>query len=413
MGQGLLSRVAAAVGTPTFVYDLAAIRRQYGALDAALGPVAHRIYYSVKANSNLAVLSFLRSLGAGADIVSAGELERVLRAGFQAAEVVFSGVGKTPQEIESAIRAGVSLINLESAAELDIVAATAERVAKGAPVSIGIRVNPDVTTRTHPYTQTGGKGMKFGIPMDEVLAVARRAAERKAVTLRSVGMHIGSQIAESGPYREGAHKLARIVDQFRIEGIDSLHSVDVGGGLGISYTGDPGLNPEAFAKAVSFLPQQTNLTLLTEPGRFLVGNAGSLLTRVLYRKRSGGRDIVVVDAGMNDLLRPSLYGAHHDIRVLEPRGGDGGDIPVDVVGPLCESGDFLGMDRRLPGAGPGALLEVRGAGAYAFSMSSQYNSRPRAAEVVVEGERYGIARKRETVEDLLRGESSSVSWSET
>ena len=325
--------------------------------------------------------------------------------------MVFSGVGKTPREIESAIRGGVGLVNLESAAELDIVADIAESIGQGVAVPIGLRINPDVTTRTHPYTQTGGKGMKFGIPMDEVLDVARRAADRKSVSLRSVGMHIGSQIAEPGPYREGARKLSTIVEELRAMGIDSLRSVDVGGGLAISYTGDQGLSPDAFASAVSFLPVETDLTLLTEPGRFLVGNAGSLLTRVLYRKRSGGRDIVVVDAGMNDLLRPSLYGAHHDIRVLEPK-GSGNDLSADVVGPLCESGDFLGMDRRLPGAGPGALLEVRGAGAYAFSMSSQYNSRPRAAEVVVEGERYGIARTRETLEDLIRGETPAVAWSE-
>ena len=409
MGPGILNRIAAAFGTPTFVYDLVAIRRQYQRLDTALGAIPHRICYSVKANSNLAVLGFLRTLGASADIVSGGELARVLRAGFAPGDVVFSGVGKTVEEIESAIKAGVGLINLESGAELDIVADTAARL--GRVATVGMRVNPDVTTKTHPYTQTGGKGMKFGIPLDEVTTVACRAADLKSVTLRSVGMHVGSQITDPAPYREGARKLESVVGQLRAAGISSLQSVDVGGGLGISYTGEPGPRPEDFAAAVQGLAQTTGLRLLTEPGRFLVGNAGTLLARVLYRKRSGGRDIVVVDAGMNDLIRPSLYGAHHDISVLEHGAGADHDVPVDVVGPLCESGDFLGLDRRLPGAGVGALLEIRGAGAYSFSMSSQYNSRPRAAEVVMDGDRYALARARETVEDLFRGEDPSPSWS--
>ncbi len=408
MGQGVLSRIAAVVGTPTFVYDLAAVRRQYAALDGALAQVPHRICYSVKANSNLALLRFIRDLGAAADIVSGGELARVLRAGFPPGDVVFSGVGKSVGEIEAAIHAGVGLINLESGAELFIVASAAKKLNRVVPV--GLRINPDVTTDTHPYTQTGGKGMKFGIPLDEVVSVACRVGDYESVVLRSVGMHIGSQITDPAPYREGARKLEAVVEDLRKAGIGTLQSVDVGGGLGISYTGEPGPAPEAFAEAVASLSRRTGLTLFTEPGRFLVGNAGSLLTRVLYRKRSGGREIVVVDAGMNDLLRPSLYGAHHEIRVLEPVGAVSGDTPVDVVGPLCESGDFLGLDRRLPGAGPGSLLEVCSAGAYGFSMSSQYNSRPRAAEVLVEGERYAVSRARETVDDLFRGESEAPDW---
>ncbi len=407
MGSGVLGRIAASVGTPTFVYDIAAVRRQYSALDASLAAVPHRICYAVKANSNLGLLRVMASLGAGADIVSGGELARVLRAGFDPGTVVFSGVGKTPQEIDAAITAGVGLINLESAAELDIVAAAGARLNR--TVAVGLRLNPDVTTNTHPYTQTGGKGMKFGIPIDEATAVACRAADLKSIALRGVGMHIGSQIKEQTPYREGARKLESVVADLRRAGITTLQSVDVGGGLGISYTDEPGPTPDMFAQAVIPLAKATGLTLFTEPGRFLVGNAGSLLTRVLYRKRSGGREIVVVDAGMNDLLRPSLYNAHHDIRVLESAGNTGSD-PVDVVGPLCESGDFLGMERTLPGAAPGSLLEVRGAGAYAFSMSSQYNSRGRAAEVLLDGERYAIARSRETVDDLMRGESRDPAW---
>ena len=410
MGQSVLSRIAREIGTPTYVYDVRAVRAQYGALDAALAGVPHRICYSVKANGNLGLLRVIRDLGAGADIVSGGELARALRAGFAPADVVFSGVGKTRPEIDAALEASVGLINVESGGELEVVGQAAQALGRVAP--IGIRVNPDVTTNTHPYTQTGEKGMKFGVPMDEVVAVARRAAGQKSVELRSLGMHIGSQIADPSPYHEGARKLADLVTALRKTGIQTLQSVDVGGGLGISYGAEPGLTAGDFAAAVSFLPRATGLTLLTEPGRFLVGNAGSLLTRVLYRKHTGGREILVVDAGMNDLLRPSLYGAHHEMCVLETGSPvEAAQAPVDVVGPLCESGDFLGLERSLPNAGPGALLEIRDAGAYGFAMSSQYNARPRAAEVLVDGQRYAVARTRETVEDLMRGESPDLPWS--
>lgn len=410
VGESVLRRVAARVGTPVYVYDLAAIRDRYRALDGALAGVPHRICFAVKANGNLSVLAALRALGAGADIVSGGELARVLRAGFQPRDVVFSGVGKTPSEIGRAMELGVGLINIESAGELDAVL---ELARPANPVRLGIRVNPDVTAETHPYTRTGARGMKFGVPLDEVVDLARRAHGSGRAVIRSIGMHIGSQIADVAPYQEGAGKLRHLIDQLRAAGITSLDTVDVGGGLGISYNGEPAMEPAAFAAAVQFLAADTGLTLVTEPGRFLVGNAGWLLTRVLYRKRSGGREIVVVDAGMNDLLRPSLYGAVHEISVLEPRAVPAGTTdadPVDVVGPLCESGDFLGLERRLPGAGPGALLALAGAGAYAFSMSSQYNSRPRAPEVVVDGERFAVARTREVVEDLMHGETAEPEW---
>lgn len=304
------------------------------------------------------------------------------------------------------------MINVESAGELEAIVVATERLGK--VTSIGIRVNPDVTAQTHPYTQTGQKGMKFGVPIDEVVALACRAADRRSVVVRSVGMHIGSQIADPSPYRQGAEKLEALVRDLREAGVGTLESVDVGGGLGISYDGEPGLAAEEFARAVIPLAQRTGLPLVTEPGRFLVGNAGSLLTRVLYRKQSGGRTIVVVDAGMNDLLRPSLYGAHHEIEVLEAAGavepGGHQGARVDVVGPLCESGDFLGLDRDLPGVYPGSLLAVRDVGAYGFSMSSNYNSRPRGAEVLLDGERFAVARPRETVDDLLRGEDLEPAW---
>ena len=446
MGQGLLSlppallaRIAASAGTPVYVYDAEHVRRQFDRLQAALGTLPHRIHYSVKANGNLAVLSLVRHLGAGADIVSGGELARVLKAGFTPAEIVFSGVGKSEAELAAALDAGVGLINLESAGEFALV----RRLARGrrGPVPVGIRVNPDVPAETpHPYTQTGRRGMKFGVPLDQVVPLAREIAAERDVVLRSVGMHIGSQIAAPEPYAAGAARLAEVVGQLRDLGIATLTSVDVGGGLAIPYDCTPGLDPAAFASAIAPLGRETGLPLLIEPGRFLVGNAGCLLTRVLYRKRSGGRDFVITDAGMNDLLRPSLYQAWHEIVVLEPgaEAGSGGReregggeaargsdrtssarispprpaSAVDVVGPNCESGDFLGLDRELPGADPGALLAVLSAGAYGFGMSLQYNSRPRAAEVLVHGERFAVVRRREAVEDLMRGETTTPDWTE-
>ncbi|HET7040019.1 MAG TPA: diaminopimelate decarboxylase [Gemmatimonadales bacterium] len=410
MCDGQLADIAAAVGTPAYVYDAGAVRERYRHLTTALaraGVRAH-IHYSVKANSNLAVLSLLRSLGAGADIVSAGELARVRAAGFPPGAVVFSGVGKTAAELEEALRGGVGLVNIESAAEGQMLGCLAARL--GVRARVGIRVNPDVTTATHPYTQTGEKGMKFGVPLDEALAVARQVHGTPSLELRSVGMHIGSQIASAGPYAAGAGKLAELVADVRAAGVDTLESVDVGGGLGIAYTAaEEALDPSAFALAVAPLQRATGLTLLVEPGRYLVGNAGILLTRVLYRKVSGRRTIAVVDAGMGDLLRPSLYGAEHPIRVVQ---GDPDAPPetVDVVGPICETGDFLALDRPLPRVEPGTLLAVDGAGAYGFVMSSQYNSRPRPAEVLVDGDRWGVVRDRESPADLMRGERVEPAW---
>jgi len=425
----MLGRVAAAAGTPVYVYDADHVRRQFQLLQAALGTIPHRIHYSVKANSNLAVLALVRHLGAGADIVSGGELARALKAGFPPVDIVFSGVGKSEAELEAALDAGVGLINLESAGELAVVRRLGQ--GRGTPVAVGIRVNPDVAADTpHPYTQTGRSGMKFGVPLDQVIPLARAIAAEGDVMLRSVGMHIGSQIAAPEPYAAGAARLADLVAQLREAGIVTLTSVDVGGGLAISYGCGPGIAPSAFVAAVAPLARATGLPVLIEPGRFLVGNAGCLLTRVLYRKRSGGREFVITDAGMNDLLRPSLYQARHEIVVVAGAGGGaegagGAELSsgpsaapsappalVDVVGPNCESGDFLGLDRQLPGAVPGALLAVLSAGAYGFGMSSQYNARPRAAEVLVDGDRFAVVRRREVVEDLMRGETTTPDWTE-
>ncbi len=414
MGAGLLmddtrlAAIAAAVGTPTYVYDADAIRGRYGELTAAFaGRLPAHIHYSVKANSNLAILRLLRSLGAGADIVSGGELTRARAAGFPPHAIVFSGVGKTTGELEQALAAGVGLINVESGAEADLIACLSERA--GIRARLGIRVNPDVTAETHRYTLTGVRGMKFGVPLDDALPLARRLHDIPHVELASLGMHIGSQITSAEPYRLGAAKLTTLVEAVRAAGVTSLTSVDVGGGLGIAYDdGAAALTPEDFVAAVRPLYDATRLPLLLEPGRFLVGGAGVLLTRVLYRKHAGGRDVVIADAGMNDLLRPSLYQAVHPIRVLGAPAGDA--ALVDVVGPICETGDFLGVDRQLRGAETGALLAVGGAGAYGFSMSSQYNSRPRAAEVLVDGSRWGVIREREQPADLIRGEHVEPRW---
>lgn len=409
MGAGLLSRIAGAVGTPAYVYDAAVIRECYTRFAAALAPVPHRIHYSVKANGTLAVLRVLRDLGAGADIVSAGELARALRAGFAPERIVFSGVGKRPDELDAAVEAGIALVNVESGAEVAHLAQAAARARRS--VAVGVRVNPDVTADTHPYTRTAGRGIKFGVPVDQARAVAQTIHDAELLTLRSLGVHIGSQVADGAPYAAAAATLEQLAGVLRADGIGTLESIDLGGGLAVPYGGESrGLAPGEFARAVLPAVQRLKLTLLVEPGRALVAQAGTLLTRVLYRKHSGGREIVVTDAGMSELLRPSLYGAEHAIEVVDVASGDGTPEVVDVVGPLCESGDFLGLGRTLAGARPGALLAIRTAGAYGFCMSSNYNARPRPPEVLVDGDRWAVIRRREAVEDLMRSEETEPAW---
>lgn len=413
MGARLLSRIAGAVGTPAYVYDAAVIRTRYAAFVRALAPVPHRIHYSVKANGSLGVLRVLRELGAGADIVSAGELVRARRAGFPPERIIFSGAGKRPDELTAAVEQGIALVNVESAAEAEWLADAAGRA--GRPVAAGVRVNPDVTADTHPYTRTAGRGIKFGVPVDEATAVALAIHRSRHLTLRSVGVHIGSQVADAAPYAAAAGVLELLLEQLRSAGVDTLESVDLGGGLAVPYgDGTAGLEPEAFAAAVLPAVRRMGLTLLVEPGRALVAEAGTLLARVLYRKHSGGREIAVTDAGMSELLRPSLYGAEHPIEVVEPAGASA-EAPevVDVVGPLCESGDFLGLARPLAGAGPGALLAIRTTGAYGFCMSSNYNARPRPPEVLLDDGRWAVIRVREGVEDLMRGEGAEPAWQES
>ena len=416
MGEGVLTtdgvrlaRIADAVGTPAYVYSAESIRSQYRALDRALAPVPHRLCYSVKANGNLAILGLLRSLGAGVDIVSSGELARALKAGFAGADVVFSGVGKTPDEMRAALDAGVGMLNVESEEELDVLAGVARVAGKTAPVAI--RVNPEVMVDVHPYTATGVKGKKFGVPYDEALALAQKAAKLQGVSLIGIAMHIGSGITAAEPFVEAVVKVLELVADVR-QSVTTLRRLDLGGGLGIRYkAGDAPLDVQAYADALLPPIAASRLELVLEPVRFIVGNAGTLLTRVLYRKKSGGRMIAVIDAGMTDLIRPSHYQAWHEIEVDRP--ADRRSLTAyDVVGPICESGDFLALDRELPELQQGDLLAVRGAGAYGFVMTSTYNARPRPPEVLVDGGKFAVIRERETVEDLMRGESLDPDWME-
>ena len=406
----LLTAIAERVGTPAYVYNANAIRAQYHALEDALAQVPHRIHYSVKANGNLGVLRLLRQLGAGADIVSVGELHRARAAGFAPEAIVFSGVGKTDAELSEAVRVGVGFVHVESAGERDALLVAARRVGK--QVGVGIRVNPDVAADTHPHIKTGERTAKFGVPFDEVVGLARRLVDEPAARLRSLAMHIGSQITDPEPYRRGTVKLLELVAAVRASGVQTMECLDVGGGLGVRYHREQLLSLKAFAAAVAPPVRAAGLTLLLEPGRFLVANAGVLLTRVLYRKHSGGREYVIVDAGMSDFIRPSHYNAHHEIVPLKD--GSRPDRVVNVVGPICESGDFLALDRKLPLVEPGEYLAVLGTGAYGFVMSSTYNARPRPPEVIVEGDRWYVARARESLDDLLRGEvAEPAEWQHT
>ena len=412
----LLRAIATRIGTPAYVYSANLIRAQYYGLSDALASVPHRICYSVKANGNLAVLGVLQKLGAGADIVSLGELRRALAAGFPADTMVFSGVGKTPAELEEAIKVGVGFLNIESVAELDALLAAAQKVGKVA--GVGIRVNPDVAADTpHPYTKTGDKTAKFGVPFDEVVAVAGRIAAAPKLKLRALAMHLGSQIVDVEPYRRGTVKLLELVTAIRASGKGSIEALDVGGGLGVRYHQEKTPSLKEWVEAVGYPVKAARLTLLCEPGRYLIANAGVLLTKVLYRKHAGGKEYVIVDAGMTDFVRPSHYNAHHEIVPLadgrtvgrsDSRTDDTTET-VSIVGPICESGDFLALDRKLPHVTAGEYLAVLGAGAYGFVMSSTYNARPRPPEVMVDGDRYFVARARETLDDLTKGETLTPS----
>ncbi|HEY7724731.1 MAG TPA: diaminopimelate decarboxylase [Anaeromyxobacteraceae bacterium] len=396
-----LADLARAWGTPLYVYSTATLTRHWRVLERSLRGLPHLTCFAVKANGNLAVLSLLARLGAGFDIVSGGELYRVRRAGGDPGKVVFSGVGKRDDEIAFALEAGVRVLDVESAEELARVSVIARRLRRRAPVAL--RVNPDVDARTHPYISTGLREAKFGVPVAEALRLYALAARDPALRVTGVAMHIGSQIAAVRPFLDAIARVKGLVRELGRAGIRLRH-IDVGGGLGIPYGAEsPPPHPDAYGAAVKRALRGFEGEVLLEPGRVLAGNAGVLVTRVLYRKRNGRRRFVVVDAAMNDLVRPAFYGAHHAIEPVGPQAPR--TEVVDVVGPVCESGDFLARRRRLPETAAGDLLCVRTAGAYGFAMSSQYNARPRAAEVLVDRSRGMLARRREAYPDLVAGET--------
>ena len=395
-----LSRIAAETGTPCYVYSTAALREGFLAYERALEGVPHRVCFAVKANSNLSVLRLLSGLGAGFDIVSGGELFRVLKAGGDPCKVVFAGVGKTRDEIEFALESGIFGFNCESEAELGLISSLAVRLNKTA--SVAVRVNPDVDALTHPYISTGLREHKFGTDISEVEQVYERARELPNLSLEGVSCHIGSQLLDAAPLLESARKMVGLVLRLRTAGFDIRH-LDLGGSLGVAYQpGETQPDLAGYLTAVRLLVEGKNLTLWFEPGRWIAAQAGVLLTRVLYRKRNGAKEFMVVDAAMNDLIRPALYQAWHEIIPL--RKNHYGTVVADVVGPICESGDFLARDREVVNALPGDSLAVLNAGAYGFSQASNYNARPRACEVLVDGTSWRVVRRRETLEDLIRGE---------
>ncbi|WP_164009578.1 diaminopimelate decarboxylase [Pyxidicoccus trucidator] len=394
-----LTAIADAAGTPTYVYSSATLTRHFRVVSEAFGATPHLICYSVKANSNLSILRLFSGLGGGFDIVSGGELARVKQAGGDVSKTVFAGVGKTQEEMEAALAAGILLFNVESAEELDALDAVGRRLGKRAPFAL--RVNPDVDARTHRYISTGLKTSKFGVPFEEAVALYTRAKKLKGVRAAGLDCHIGSQLTQASPMRAALTKVAGLYSELKAKG-HPLEYLDVGGGLGITYTDETPPSPEEYARTVLAATKGTGAHLLLEPGRALVGNAGVLLTRVLYRKKTPAKHFVVVDAGMNDLLRPALYEAHHGLQPLVKRRGKA--VEVDVVGPVCESTDVLAKARPLVLPQAGELYAFMSAGAYGMSMASNYNSRPRPAEVMVDGDAWRVVRERERIEDLWRGE---------
>ena len=393
-----LERIAREVGTPCYVYSQDAIRESYQAFRQALAPIDPLVCYAVKANSNLAVLNLLRELGSGFDIVSIGELKRVRRIGADPSRIVFSGVGKTREELEAALRSGILSLQVESLAELEALAHISREAGKTAGISF--RFNPDVEARTHPYIATGQQRHKFGIDPADTGRISRILSRNPQLRAIGVGCHIGSQILDPRPFRDAFARVKAYGDDLRSRGLPIEH-LDLGGGFGIPYR--PGEKPHDLRSYAEFLKRErSDYKLLFEPGRLIVGQAGILLTRVLYRKQAAGKDFIIVDGAMNDLMRPSLYQAHHEVAPVREA------APIkeaDLVGPICESGDFFARDRMLPDFASGDLAAVLNSGAYGFVLASNYNSRPRPAEVMVSGREFRIVREREGLNDLFRGES--------
>jgi diaminopimelate decarboxylase len=401
-----LADLAERFGTPLYVYSASTIRERMRAFERAFRKIPHTVCYSVKANSNLSILRLLARMGCGFDVVSGGELERVLRVSRSAAKkVVFSGVGKTPDEMRAALKAGVLLFNVESESELWALAECAAQAKKKA--QIALRVNPDVPAKTHPYISTGLHQHKFGIPIEEARSLYARASEIKSLEIAGISVHIGSQITDVKPFAATMARVAELTRALRADG-HVIQYVDAGGGLGIVYENHdlPDFAQQVASYADALLRPLTNLKvhLLLEPGRSIVGPAGALITRLLYKKTNGKKKFLVVDAAMNDLLRPSLYGAYHEIVPVQ-LGGDKTCETVDVVGPICETGDFFARDREMPVTQEGDLLALLDTGAYGMVLASNYNTRPRPAEVLVDGKSVKAIRRRETVADLLRGET--------
>ena len=397
-----LDDIARRTGTPVYVYSAQAILDAFRAYRESLAGIDHTICYAVKANANLAILSMLAREGSGFDIVSGGELFRVLRAGGDPAKIVYSGVGKTAEEVDYALATGIHSFNCESESELALIDALAAR--RGVKAAFAIRVNPDVDAATHPYISTGLSEHKFGIDISEAPAVYERARAFRNLEARAVSCHIGSQILDLNPMLEAVEKVVALACRLRDAG-HPVSDIDLGGGLGVPYReGDPPPQIRSFVKQVRARFEGRGFAVLVEPGRSIVGPAGVLLTRVLYRKQTARKEFVVVDAAMNDLIRPSLYQSHHEIVPL--RKNERPEIVADVVGPICETGDFFARGRKMANVAPGDFLAVRTAGAYGFALASNYNSRLRPPEVLVEGKTFRVIRARETFEDLVRGETA-------
>ncbi len=391
--------IARAIGTPFYLYSTATLRRHFRVFDQAFNQVKHLVCYSVKANSNLAILRIFAKEGSGADIVSGGEFFRAKKAGIPSKKIVFSGVGKTRQEIFQALSDGILMFNVESLGELEVISQEAKRLGKKAPIAI--RVNPDIDPKTHPYISTGLKKNKFGLDVETAYEAYKKALQDPHLEIVGIDCHIGSQLTDLEPFIKALQRIKAFVGRLSEIGI-KLQYLDLGGGLGIVYGNESPPPPAEYASAIQNEIKDLDITLILEPGRVIVGNAGILVTKVLYFKETKTKNFIIVDAGMNDLLRPAFYEAYHEIKpvIMKPRE----KIVADVVGPICETSDFLARDRKLPKVYPGELLAVMSAGAYGFVMSSNYNSRPRPAEVLVSGDKFYVIRRRETFEDLILGE---------
>ncbi len=393
--------IAETVGTPFYLYSHATLKRHYEAFEGAFEGLDRMVCFSAKANSSLAVLALFARLGSGLDIVSGGELYRGLKAGFAPSRIVYSGVGKTAEEIDYALETGIFMLNIESPEELELVNQRAKQMGVRAPIAV--RVNPDVDPQTHPYISTGLKKNKFGMDRETAIMVYKSAHAMENIAIKGIDCHIGSQITTAAPFRDALLRLKGLIEELAAQDIP-IEVVDVGGGLGITYQDEAPPEPQEYGRAIREGLAGIDARVVLEPGRVIVGNAGVLITRALYRKAGEAKDFIVVDAGMNDLLRPSLYDAFHDVRPVDESLA-ASRVMADVVGPICETGDFLSRDRLVPDVRQDHLLAVMSAGAYGFTMSSNYCSRRRAAEVMVQGDRFEVVRRRQTYDDLVAGET--------